>query len=305
VRHIRVFAQKHLSQAPLLIADAEGYFRDEGLDVELYSAQTSKDAIVPLIQGELAVLTGSLKPSLISAIEQGARIRVVADKGYFAPDGCTYHAFVVRPDHLLAGKLVPRADGKPWRISYRDGSVWEMLHDRAIAQDRLSAEQFETFWLSEESELPALLQGRLDVMSATGAPMQAVVDAGEAVVWKRGQELWPGGQLSVVVFGVPLLDQDPEAGERFMTAYLRGVRQYNEGKTERNLELLSERTGSPRATLRKACWISVRDDGRINLDSVAEIQRWAIEKKILARELPLSEIWEPRFVEAAAKRLAR
>ena len=305
MRRIRVFAQIHLAQAPLLIADAEGYFRDEGLEIEIFSAQKSSDVLVPFVQGEIDVLTGSLKPALLAAIEQGARIRVVADKGHFAAGDCTYLAFAVRPELFRAGKLVPRPGGEPWRISYREGTLYELLLDRAIARDGLSREQFETLWISEENELQALMQDRVDIAATTGTKLQAVIDAGEAFVWKAAQEIWPEGQFSVVTFGPSLLDRDPEAGERFMKAYLRGVRQYNQGKTNRNLDLLSARTGAPRAVVESACWIAIRDDGRVELESIAALQRLSIEKGLLARELPLSEIWEPRFVEAAAAQLAR
>jgi NitT/TauT family transport system substrate-binding protein len=304
LRRVRVLAQHHLSQAPLLLAHEEGYFREAGLDVEMFSAQSSRDGLPALVQGDLEVLTGSLAPAYLSAIAQGARIRVVADKGHLARDHCTYTAFLVRPESLAGGALRPRRDGGRWISSFTRGTYHELLFSRAIAQAGLSADQFEIHHLDGEAKLQALAQGRLDVVSSTGANLQALVDAGTAAIWKTAEEVWPDAQYAVLLFGPPLLDDDPDAGERFMAAYLRGVRQYNLGKTERNLELLSRRTGIPRADLERACWIAVREDGRVDLQSVEELRDWSLERGILPRRVPISEIWEPRFVEAAAKRRA-
>jgi NitT/TauT family transport system substrate-binding protein len=90
-----------------------------------------------------------------------------------------------------------------------------------------------------------------------------------------------------------------------MDAYLRGVRQYNEGKTPRNLDLLSRTTGLDREGLERACWIPMRDDGRIDVAGVGALQSWAVERGTLLRQLREDEFWEPRFVEEASDRLAR
>jgi NitT/TauT family transport system substrate-binding protein len=304
LRRVRVLAQTHLSQGPLLIALEEGYFRDEGLEIEFYAAGSSREGIPALVNGDLEVLTGSLRPAFLSAIAQGARIRVVADKGHFGPE-CTYLAFLATPDLLTDGRLQPPPGGRPWRVSYGHGTVPQLLFDRAIAAEGIPFDRLEPYQLSGQTELESMLQGRLDVVSATSAPMQALLDAGEAAIWHTAEELWPNGQYSVVFFSEPLLDRDPETGIRFMTAYLRGVRQYNEGKTERNLDILEKATGNERADLAKACWIGIREDGKVHLETVMELQEWSLSKGYTPRALSSAEIWDPRFVEAAAARLAR
>ena len=52
-------------------------------------------------------------------------------------------------------------------------------------------------------------------------------------------------------YGPAFLDKDPELGRRFMVAYLQGVKQYNEGKTERNLEILQNYTRLDRDLLKQ------------------------------------------------------
>ncbi len=303
LRRIRVLARSHLSMAPLLIAEAEGYFHDEGLEVEQFSLASSRDGLPALIQGDLEVLTGSLTPAFLNAIAMGARIRVVADKGHFARDGCTYMAFLARPEMVRDGVLLAPEGGRRWRFSVQRGSFYEMLAERALASAGRTWDDVEVYHLSGEAEAQALAQRRVDVTSTAGVPMQGQIDAGQAVAWRAAQELLPDGQFSVLLFGPALLEQDPEAGIRFMTAYLRAVRQYNSGKTERNLEILAARTGLDRRALEATCWIPMRDDGRIDAPSVAALQGWSTGRGLLDRELALDELWEPRFVAAASRRL--
>jgi NitT/TauT family transport system substrate-binding protein len=303
-RRVSVLARSHLSIAPLLLAEAEGFFRDEGLEIDRVSLAASRDGLPALIQGDLDVLTGSVGLAYLNAIAQGARLRVVADKGHLGRDGCTYLALLARPELVRDGVLL-RPEGRPrWRFSFARGTVYELLIDRALASAGLSWDDIETVHLTGDTELQALDQGRIDVSMNTGPPMHRQVEAGRATVWRAAQDLLPDGQFSVLLFGPSLLEGDPETGVRFMTAYLRGVRQYNLGKTERNLETLESLTGFDRGTLQATCWIPMRDDGRVDLASLGALQGWAAAQGLLDRELAESEYWEPRFVAEAARRLA-
>lgn len=300
---VRAFAQPHLSGGPFLLARAEGDFRDEGIDIEWVTSGSSRELIGPLLDGELDVLTSNLSPVFLNAIAQGARLRVVADKGHLARDGCNYLSFITRPELLVDGRLVRPPGGARWRFSYRRGSYYEFLFERALAATGLDRDAIEVHHLTGEMENQALVQGGIDVSTTSGASLQALLDSGRAAVWLRAQDLVPDGQAFVVLYGPRLLDRDPEIGVRFMTAYLRGVRRYNLGKTARNVEVLAAATGATLEEVEDACWIGIREDGRIHLPTVEALVDWAVSADRLTRRLAVEEIWEPRFVETAAERM--
>jgi NitT/TauT family transport system substrate-binding protein len=304
---VRVLARAHLSQAPLLIADEEGYFAEEGIELEIVSLTRSRDGLPSLVQGDLDVITSSVSTSYLNAIARGALVRIVADRGYLARDGCTYLALLARPELVRDGELlVPEpSSGRRLRVSVSRESHQELLAERALASVDLRLDSMELFRLSGSEEMQALAAGRLDLILAAGYPVHEVVESGRAVIWRTAQEVMPDAQHTVVLFGPSLLEDDPELGIRFMVAYLRGVRQYNEGKTPRNLDLLARRTGLDRGGLERACWIPMRDDGRIDVAGVRALQSWAVERGTLLRQLREDEFWEPRFVEEASDRLAR
>jgi len=149
------------------------------------------------------------------------------------------------------------------------------------------------------AQLEALEKGSLDLVNAQEPWVTRMLQAGGAVLWMPAQQVIPDFQIAVILYGPTLLDENPDAGRRFMVAYLKAVRQLNEGKTERNLDILAEHTELDREFLRQACWPSFRDDGRINVQSVLDFQVWAVEKRYLDRQVTEDQFWDPSFVEYA------
>jgi len=84
-----------------------------------------------------------------------------------------------------------------------------------------------------------------------------------------------------------------------MIAYLKGVRQYNLGKTARNLDIEASATRLDRDLLARTCWQPIRGDGRINVESVLDFQRWAVRRGALDALVPPESFWDPSFVDQA------
>ena len=80
LRKVRVLMQPHVSYAPLMIAFDEGFFRDEGLDVEPVTSIQNDETLVALVSGDLDVRPGPLSSGFLAAVAQGAKIRVERSK---------------------------------------------------------------------------------------------------------------------------------------------------------------------------------------------------------------------------------
>jgi hypothetical protein len=101
-------------------------------------------------------------------------------------------------------------------------------------------------------------------------------------------------------YGPKLMGDNADVGVRFMVAYLKAVQQYNEGPTERNMEILGEANDLDVATLQAMCWPALRADGQINGDSLLDFQAWAVDAGLVETPLVLDQMWDAGFVEAAA-----
>jgi NitT/TauT family transport system substrate-binding protein len=291
-----------LGDAPEILAEESGYFREQGLDIEWVRLDRSRDALPALIEGELDVLAGLIQPAYFNAITQGARLRIVADKGHLESDGCGHTALIARKNLLREGRL-PAGTSRKWRIDVGRSAINEFILDQALRREGIDPARVELESAPSMARPEALKKGALDVVVATGADVQRCQQGGSGVVWYSAESVAPDLQLRTVMYGPSLLEKDPEAGRRFMVAYLQGVRRYNEGKTARNLEVLERRLGIDRQTLTASCWASIRGGGRIDVESILAFQQWAKVKGLMERTLSVSEFWEPRFVELAAAAL--
>jgi NitT/TauT family transport system substrate-binding protein len=153
--------------------------------------------------------------------------------------------------------------------------------------------------LSYPAQLEAFGQGTIDLTATVEPWIARMINTGDAVLWAPAQEVLPDFQISLIVYGPNLLEDNPGAGQRFMTAYLKALRQYKEGKTERNVEIVAKHTELDPALLKQACWPSIHADGQINVQSVLDFQAWAAEKGFLDSPITADQFWDPSFIEQA------
>jgi NitT/TauT family transport system substrate-binding protein len=128
--------------------------------------------------------------------------------------------------------------------------------------------------------------------------------SGQGVLWKAFDEAAPGLPYTALIYGSTLLDERPDVGQRFMTAYLRAVRRMSQGKTARNVEVLAAATRLEPDLLRQACWPSARADGFVDDGSIQAFQAWAFEQRLVDRMLPPSQLVDDRFAKYASSILS-
>lgn len=302
---VRVVVAPYLSNAPLFIAEEEGYFAAEGLRLELVSMARGAAAVPALLTGDLEVLAGVINAGVLNAVARGGNLRLVANKGYVATDGCVSTALLARRGLLDSpGEHGPIALKGRRLVMPNRASFEGYVAERFLTTGGLTIDAVERVDIPGPAELDAFRTGAIDA-TVSGEPwLTRILTSGHATVWKRAQELIPDFDYAFVFYGASLLKQDPDVGRRFATAYLRGVRQYGQGKTERNLDILAKHTGLERELLRQVCWPAVRRDGRVDAKSVLEFQAWAAERKFVDRSLAPSEFLDASFIEHANRALS-
>lgn len=288
-----------ISAAPFFIAEAEGYFRDQGIEIETISYRRSADYVPALAQGRLDVLSGSINAGLFNVIARGALVRVVADRGQWPSEGPPYSAILVRRAVFESGALADPARLRQLRFDTNKDNMQGFFCDRALRPHGVRLDEMNLQFVPDQSLPDAFRQGVLDLTATTEPWLSRVLDTGEAVVWVKDSEVVAGRQLSVVAFGPALLRDRPDVGRRFMIAYLRAVRQYAQGKTERHVDIIAGATGQDPELVRRVCWIPLAADGRINVQSVMDFQAWVAGRGFVDRILEPAEFWAPSFVDAA------
>jgi NitT/TauT family transport system substrate-binding protein len=298
-RPIRVVVLPYLTFAPVFIATDEGYFAQEGLAPEFLRLQASAEAIPALAQGRVDVVGGSIGIGFLNAVARGARIRAVADKGYVDASGCAAQAILARRALASDGALAAAARTRRLSIAVNRASYNLYYTEIALAAAGIRPGDVTVLDVPDALLADALEKGTVDLATTAEPWITRIVEGRSGVLWRRAGEIIPDFQQSFVFYGPTLLDEDPPAGRAFMRAYLRGVRQYSQGKTARNLDILAARTGQDRGMLERSCWPPFRGDGGINVESVLAFQRWGLERGLLDRPLAAPAFWEPRFIADA------
>jgi NitT/TauT family transport system substrate-binding protein len=324
---IRVAIRQWLTFAPLHVARARGFFADQGLDVEFVEIQSTSSAIPLLLRGDIDVLPGPITPGFFHAIGRGARLRFVADKGFVDPSGCAFAAIMSRPgfveelersiaertelDKALPSSVALAGDAPELLVQGRRPRMALSLEPQlryfaaeGLARYGLTLSDFETVHVPTAARLAALDAGTLDAAFLGDVGIIHAMEVFGAELWLSVDDVIPGHQFSLIAYGPRLLDEDPELGRRFMVAYLRGVRVYNEGKTDDNVSTLAEATRFEPDLLRAICWPPIRDDGLIDIPSLQAYQAWYVDQGLLDPDAVAVGFWDPSFTEHANRVLA-
>jgi NitT/TauT family transport system substrate-binding protein len=296
---LRVVIAPFLSHAPLFIAQEEGYFAEQGLEVEFVKMISSGQAVPALTQGDVDIIAGALRINLLNAMVRGGEIGFVAGEGHIAPEGCVTHALMARPELAASGELDDPARLKGLRIATNPSVYTGYFLEKLLNTAGLTFADIEVENIPYPARPEALQKGTVDLATSAEPWITRMLQAGQAVVWMPFRDVIPGFQLAVIIYGPTLLEQNPDAGRRFMVAYLKAVQQYNQGKSARNLEILAKHTGLDEELLTSCCWPEIRSDGTINCQSILSFQRWAIAKGLLDRLVPEERFWDPIFIEHA------
>jgi NitT/TauT family transport system substrate-binding protein len=295
---LKVVVAPYVDQAPIFIADREGYFAEQGLEVELVKMSRPSEAIPSLAAGQVDVISTVLTAGLLNATAAQA-IKVVGGAYHVAPTGCAWQGVVARADLLKAGELSSPAQLRGRRVSVNPVGLGGYYVEKLLMTAGLTLDDVQIVGLSKPAEAEAFQNGSIDVAFTAEPWISRLAQAGHADLWIAAQEIIPDFQIGLILFGPTLLEQNPDAGRRFMVAYLEALQQWNEGKTERNLELVAEFTELDPELLMQICWPTARESGDINVQSILDFQAWAVGKGYLDSPVTEEQFWDPSFVEYA------
>jgi len=302
---VRVVALPFLSQIPFHIAEAEGYFDEQGLDVEFLNLSRNQDVMTALAHGDVDAMGGMLTLNELSLMAAGARVRVVgALTARPPPDGCTQVAIMIRKAHLDSGAATDPDRIRRMRFDVNRFIPLGYAVDEWLGTVGLSLDEVETVDLTPAVAVEAMRTGEIDV-TVDSEPYLTLYEEHDAAVWRSVYDILPDYVHSVVMFGPTLLDERPGVGNRLMIALLKGIRQYRLGKTPRNLEIVRTATGLTAEEVARACWPTPPEDGRVDAAAFRPYEQWSVQRGLLGRLLADDDLVDQRFIVNANAALAR
>jgi NitT/TauT family transport system substrate-binding protein len=312
---VRGAAVESIGNAGLYIALDKGYFAEQGLDVDLGRFAGTDAYMAALATGELDFGTTDVNAGLFNIMGRGIDIRFVADRGS-TPPGQGWIGWMVRTD--LADRVRDYSDLRGLRIAVGfEGAYQHPQVGRSLERGGLTFRDVDLTVVPIVESNPALANNAIDATIGLEPFNTIAVNQRFAVRWRGMDEVVPNSQVVILTYSQRFAGQR-DLAQRWMTAYLKGVRDYNtalrHGPNRAEIvEILTRQTPlkdpslwqqEPRATPPSGVvWPAIDPDGRMNVASIQADLDWFVREGMVRTSVDLSRYVDTSFAEAAAAQL--
>lgn len=304
---VKVGMKQVTSDAGILVGMAKGYYEELGIAIEPIQFNTGQEMINQLAAGQLDVGATVSSAGLFNAMSRDIPIKIVADKGINVP-GRGYYRLVVRKD--LANQVKDYADLKGKTVAIvGTASLDEIALDRVLNKGNLSLTDVDVQVIRSFSDILVSFGNRsIDAAMLIEPFITQGMKKDLLVPWKDPVEYDPEAQTALLVFGSSLIDR-PDVANRFMTAYIRSVRDYDDaffkGKdTQAMIDLLSEYSVVKDPGLYREMYpTGLNPDGYAKIKGIALDLDWYKKKQLLKQPIELEDTIDHSFVDFALGQL--
>jgi NitT/TauT family transport system substrate-binding protein len=294
------------SEVGLYLAHERGYFAEQGLSADFERFEAPGAIIAPLSLGELDAASIAVTAAMFNAVNRGVEVRVASPQSRYEL-GHSQLILDVRKDLADAGAIRDFADLRGRTIAIINlGSPSELLLERALQRGGLTLADINLVQLGATDQITALANGAIDVGFMTEPQATIAQDRGVAIKWREAAEWYPGIQVSTIMYGPNYIARNPDLGQRFLVAYLRGVRDYynaviaNRGGREAIIDVLVRHTPlRDRALYERVSWVYIDPNLTLLEDDLRATLQWFVDRGLVDRPTDVSNIFDRRFVQHA------
>jgi NitT/TauT family transport system substrate-binding protein len=225
---VQVGTNGALTEAPFHIAQAKGYFQAEGLDVHFVPFVSAAFMIAPLGAGQLDAGGGAPTAGLYNAVARGIDVRAVADLGT-DPPGYGFQKLIVRTALVASGRFKTIKDLKGMTIAVAaQGATAYVAIGSLLNKAGLKRDDVKLTYLGYSDQVSAMRNGAIDASLMPEPNATLAVATGIAKQIEGDDAFYPNQEVACLIFGHSFLKEHRDVGVRFMRAYLRGVRYYDD-----------------------------------------------------------------------------
>jgi NitT/TauT family transport system substrate-binding protein len=215
------------SGAGFYIAKEKGYFDEYNINVKFATFGNSDEMLPAVAAGEVDVAGGISSASFFNSIAQGIDVRMIADKGHNNP-GKSYFTFVIREDLQDEIKEYKDFKGRKIAVSTRN-AVDDYIFERMLEHAGLTRADVEFVLLSDFGNMMSAMGSKaIDAALQIEPLITQGTDQGLHVRFGDATDFAPKAQIAMVLGSPKFLNERRDVAQRFMAAYLKGVRDYND-----------------------------------------------------------------------------
>lgn len=308
---VRIGIVGSAADAGVFIAQERGYFHEEGIDLETTRFQALQQQVPLLGTGQLDIGGGGVNAGLLNAVAQEVPLRIVADKGSMLA-GFRWQGFVVRQDVIDSGSFAGCASFRGMRVANAaDGNSAQIVLERLLGECGLSLADIELVVMGYPDMPVAFRNGAIEASHMLEPGITRGAREGLYTLFRGSEEIYPGQQNAVLLYGPPFMAERREAAQRFMVAYVRGLRAHWEAFTRGTdkaeiLDILNRSTGvNDRALIEQMAPTAFNPDGYVQTQTLADDIEWWVARGYARTRVDVAQVVDNSFVDYAIARLGR
>src|SRR5215472_13515742 len=311
---VRIGIARTMSDVGYYVADAKGFFRDEGIEVAMTPFTSAAQMMAPLGTGDLDIGGGTVSAGFYNSVARGIATKIVADQSSMKP-GYGYSSLMVRKDLVDSGRFKTLADLKGMKVAIgAPGTGTASALNETLKMGGLKYSDVEVVYLGFPEHLPAFLNKGIDAAISNEPTMTLEIEQGAAVRIVGNDVTYPDQQTAVVFYSERFAKDRRDLAERFMRAYLRGIRLYNDALKDGRLAgpaageviaILAKYTSiKDEAMLRRIIPSAVNPDGEVNIAGLRHDLAFFRELGLIeSRDVSADAVVDGSFVKAALAKL--
>ena len=293
--------------APLYVAMARDYFRQQGIDVQLDRATAGQDAMPMLANGQIDALVGGFAAATFNAVGRGLDLRIVASMGRQPAQGYP-SALMVRSDLLQSGAVSQMADLRGRKVALSGGvgatgSYWMATKLRAAG---LSLKDIEVVNMGFPDMVAAFKTKAIDAAFPSAPATTQIRNDGTADYF--GGPTAPGASAVGVTFSGAFLKNRPQVARRVLAALIQGARdiQGDGYFAPQNLQAYATYTDTPLETLKSMDPYTFDPDLGLDTQTLQDMQQVFIAEGVEQAQAPFpaSAYTDPSVLQDALQVLA-
>jgi NitT/TauT family transport system substrate-binding protein len=282
-----------------------GYFAEEGLDLETIFMDSGGRMVPSLAAGQLDVGGGAVSAALINAVSRDVPIKLIADKGSQRP-GFGFKALSVRKALVDSGAVQSIADLRGRKLAVNTATSIDIYHLQAALQSGgLSVGDVTLEEITYPDQTAALANGAIDAAVSIEPIATALERQRIAPKLLTLEKTAPLSQDAAIIYAPHFMRDQPEAAQRFLIAYLRGIRDYNrafttgEGRDE-VIQILTKNTAVKDPAVFETMGLpGLNPNGYINADNIRAAQEFWRAQNLVQAVVPPEQFIDHSYLDAA------
>jgi NitT/TauT family transport system substrate-binding protein len=300
-----------VADGPYFIAQEKGFFKEEGVEVELKRFNSGTQALAPLATNQLQVVGGGSSTAIFNAFGRNWPVRIAISRTRDLP-GFSSDTLIVRNGLKEQVKTVADLKGKKIAVN-APSAVLEYMVAAMLGKHGMTLKDISLVYMPWPNMGPALKTGAIDAGAVVEPFVVLYKQKGIAFPLHRASELLvdPPLEVSFILFNSDWSKANPKAANGFTRAYLRGARVYFDamkGGSSR-AEVVSILTRNTRlknpAMYDRIQWSYVDPNGIIARKGLQAQLDWYRTQGTLKVKKSLDEMIDESFVKNALQKLGR